>query len=137
MRFFKTFLAATVIMIVLDVLWLGSVVNSFYLQQLDGLARIEEGKFVLTYWSAGMAYVVMALALTLFALPRVTEQDPWYTAAAWSGLLGFCLYGIYDFTNYATLLRWPLPFMAADLLWGTAQFAITAGILQVSRKILA
>ena len=134
MSFLKSFLASMVIMAVIDFLWLGFVVSGFYMRQLDGLARIEGGKFAPIYASAAVVYVVMALALVLFAMPRVAENDPWYVAAGWAGLLGFCVYATYDFTNHATLLRWPLPFMAADLFWGAAQFAITASVLQAGRK---
>jgi uncharacterized membrane protein len=136
-NFIKTFLAAMVIMAVVDFLWLGFVVSGFYMRQLDGIARIQDGKFAPLYGSAAVVYVVMALALVLFAMPRVTERDPWYLAAAWSGLLGFCIYATYDFTNHATLLQWPAPFMAADLFWGAAQFAITAGILQAGRRFFS
>ena len=126
-----------VLLAIVDFLWLGFVVNGFYIRQLEGMARIEGGKFVPVLWAAGLVYVVMALALVLFGMPRAGEQDPWYIASAWCGLLGFCIYATYDFTNHATLIKWPLPFMGADLFWGAAQFAIVAGVLQAGRRFLS
>jgi uncharacterized membrane protein len=136
MSFLKSFLASMVIMAVIDFLWLGFVVSGFYMRQLAGIARIEGGKFAPIYSSAGVVYVVMALALVLFAMPKVAEHDPWYVAAGWAALLGFCIYATYDFTNHATLLNWPVPFMVADIFWGAAQFAITASVLQLGRRYL-
>ena len=48
----KSFLAAALIMAVLDFAWLGFVVNGFYMNQLAGLARIENGRFAPVYGSA-------------------------------------------------------------------------------------
>jgi uncharacterized membrane protein len=127
----KTAVSAALIMAALDFAWLGFVVNRFYLEQLAGLGRIENGRFAPAYGSALLVYALMALALTAFALPRIGATAPWYEAAGWGALLGACIYGVYDFTNHATLKGWPPAFMAADIAWGATQFAVTTLALRL------
>ena len=38
--------------------------------------------------------------------------------------IGLSTYAVYDFTNYATLAKYELPFAVADSLWGGALFVI-------------
>ena len=44
------------------------------------------------------------------------------TSATEAALTGLAAYDIYDFTNYATLTKYPLTFAVADTLWGGALF---------------
>jgi len=39
-------------------------------------------------------------------------------------LLGLTVYGVYDFTNYATLAKYELSFAVTDSLWGGLLFII-------------
>jgi uncharacterized membrane protein len=36
------------------------------------------------------------------------------------------VYGVYDFTNYATLRDWPLALALADTAWGAVATAVCA-----------
>jgi uncharacterized membrane protein len=47
-------------------------------------------------------------------------------AFAYGAGFGFVTYGIYDFTNYATLKSYPLVLLAADLAWGTFVCGLTS-----------
>jgi uncharacterized membrane protein len=38
-------------------------------------------------------------------------------------LLGMGIYGVYEFTNLATLSNWPLSLVIMDTLWGGVLFA--------------
>jgi uncharacterized membrane protein len=40
-------------------------------------------------------------------------------------LLGICIYGVYETTNYATLKKWPIRMLVVDTLWGGVLFALT------------
>ena len=44
-------------------------------------------------------------------------------------LLGVLVYGVYDFTNYATLKRWTFAFSMQDTLWGGTVFTISTFII--------
>ena len=52
-------------------------------------------------------------------------------------LIGMCTYGIYDFTNYATISGWDFNFMFMDMLWGGLLFTIVSLISkQIFKKII-
>ena len=42
-----------------------------------------------------------------------------------SFLLGICIYGIYDLTNYATMKNWDYRFAILDTIWGGTLFTLT------------
>jgi uncharacterized membrane protein len=65
-----------------------------------------------------VVYVLIPLGIVLFALPRVDAERWLPSALAWGFVYGVVLYGVYDFTNYATLDRWPLRLTFADIAWG-------------------
>jgi uncharacterized membrane protein len=48
------------------------------------------------------------------------------TAAAYGALLGFVVYGVYDFTNLATLRHYPVKLAIVDVAWGTFASALGA-----------
>lgn len=57
-----------------DFLWLGFVMKDFNMHQLAEIARIENGIFQMYYPAASATYFLMALAVTLYVLPKVTRQ---------------------------------------------------------------
>jgi len=114
----KIFFPILGFMLALDFIWLSLMSKSFYLPQFGSLARIIDGKFQPIYWAGGVVYLVMAFGVVFFALPRVGES--WLEAALVGALYGFTIYAVYDFTNFATLHRWPPILLLVDLSWGTA-----------------
>lgn len=114
----KNFLIPLIAIPILDFIWLGLIANDFYKQRLGELINIEDGKMQIVYWSAGVVYILLALAIAFFAEPMIENVDHWWVAALNSAFLGFIIYGVYDFTNHATLKTWPLDLIAADVAWG-------------------
>lgn len=118
----KAFLVAFMSFVVLDFLWLGYVVKSFNLRQLAEIGRIENGDFSILYAPAAVTYVLMALAIVFFVLPRFSVSDPLWQKFLWGALMGLIVYGVFDMTNLAILKNYPLPFTFADMAWGTFVF---------------
>lgn len=130
MRFLLQTFITIPIFIVLDYVWLGLLMKSFYMRELGELARST-----IHYGSAFAVYVVMALSLAVFVFPRIVGQTV-EKAALMGAVLGFFVYAIYDFTNYATLRSWSWKFMIVDIAWGTAVYAITTGISYSLLRVL-
>jgi uncharacterized membrane protein len=107
----------------LDGLWLGVLMKTWYRDQLAPIARLADGGFAPNWPAAFMVYVCLGLGIALFAIPRAGDL---VSAAAYGALLGFVVYGVYDFTNYATLKDWPLGLLVVDIAWGTAATAVAA-----------
>lgn len=62
-----------------------------------------------------VAYIFLYIIAVTF-LPRLTYKEAF--------LLGFITYGVYDFTNLATLKNWNLEIALVDTLWGGILFLL-------------
>ena len=121
------------VLLVVDFLWIGVVANRFYVREFGEIGRISDGKFQVIYWAAVGVYLLLGLGLLLLALPRVNAEDAWYWAAIWGGLVGLITYGVYDFTNHATLKHWPVLLLTVDMAWGTFVCALTTVVARWAR----
>ncbi len=120
--------------IFLDYLWLGLLMKRFYMSELGPYVRRRGDSIVPVYWAAGLVYLLIPLGAVVFALPRVNPGAALLSSIGWGGLYGLVLYGVYDFTNMATLERWPVRMVWVDVCWGcflcaaTTAFAYQAGL---------
>jgi uncharacterized membrane protein len=126
MALLKSFGLAAVAYTILDFIWLGYVVKDFNLRQLAGIGRIKDGDFAILYTPAVGAYILMALAVAVFVVPRA--ENSLSSAAIYGALMGLIMYGVFDLTNMAILKDYPLPFMLADMACGVAVSAIVSVI---------
>jgi uncharacterized membrane protein len=76
------------------------------------VAAIQGSPLQFRLWSAIPVYLALGYLLTL--------AGGWRQAA----LIGAATYAVYDFTNYATLTKYPLHFAIQDTLWGATLMAI-------------
>lgn len=81
------------------------------------IAAIQGSALQFRLWAAVPVYFALGYLLT------VSTQLP---GASWrhAALIGAATYAVYDFTNYATLTRYPLMFALQDTLWGGALMAL-------------
>jgi uncharacterized membrane protein len=111
----------TVVFMLLDGIWLGVLMKGFYRDQLAPIVRLADGG-IAPNWPAALAvWALLGVGIALFVIP----VSPTATAAAVHGaLLGFVVYGVYDFTNYSTLRQWPFVLVLVDVAWGTGATAV-------------
>jgi len=114
----------------LDGVWLGLLMKNFYRQQLAPIVRLADGGIAPNWPAAIVVYVLLGTGIALFVIPRASTVS---SAAAVGALFGLVVYGVYDFTNYATLRQWPFVLTLADVAWGTAATAAAS----VAVRILA
>jgi uncharacterized membrane protein len=125
MSFLKLFIPSLFIPMILDFVWLGLIAKPLYLKELASIGRIEGGKFAPVLWASGLVYVLIALGITCFVLPRVGEEGAGI-AFLYGAIFGLVLYGVYDFTNYGVLKDYSITIAFIDLAWGTVLCGITA-----------
>jgi uncharacterized membrane protein len=107
--------AGAVGFMVLDGIWLGFVMKSYYRQQLAPIVRLADGGIAPNWPAAFAVYVLLGAGIAVFAVPRSASPG----SAALSGLLlGLVIYGVYDFTNFSTLKDYPLTLALVDWAWG-------------------
>lgn len=117
--------------LLLDAVWLGVLMNAFYRHQLAPIVRLSDGGIAPNWAGAGVVYVLLGLGLAVFVGPKASSAG---SAAVYGGLFGLVVYGVYDFTNFATLRQWPLVVAMVDVGWGIAISALSAvAVWAVSR----
>ncbi|MBU0758166.1 MAG: DUF2177 family protein [Nanoarchaeota archaeon] len=116
----RQFIVAFFILLGFDMFWLGFLMKNFYDTQFSVFER------TMIVWSAAIAWFLIPLGIVLFVLPLSKKISD---AAKNGAFYGMILYGVYDFTNYATLAGWPLSLVFVDLLWGSFLCSITSIIL--------
>lgn len=128
MDLFKKIIIAAATMLVLDGVWLGLVAPRFYYENLKHLTR-GVGKIDVHYGSAAAVYIFMLVAFLVFLSPLVA-QSAWGETLIKSFIFGVLIYGIYDFTNMATLRDWPVFLSFVDMVWGGVLFLITGAVFK-------
>ena len=109
--FFKPYLAALLVISVLDALWLGVLARDFYREALGALMA-EQVRWV----PAALFYFGYPAALVGLAL--FPAGQPMSNQIARAALVGLVGYGVYDLTNLATLQHWPVRLAVVDTAWG-------------------
>lgn len=107
-------------LLLLDGIYLG--IHSTYFKQV--LERIQ-GPMQFRILPALFVYVCLTLFVYKLIQYRVSDRDAF--------LLGACVYGIYEGTNYAILKGWPPYLFFVDTLWGGLLIYLT---IRLNRSIL-
>ena len=128
--------ATALVMLGLDLLWLGLVAKSFYRDSIGHLLA-DPPNLV----AGGVFYLLYPVGVLLFAIaPAVWSGNvaapaemPGWRAVLGGALFGFFAYATYDLSNLATLRGWPLRLTLVDIAWGTA---LTAAAAAAGRLVL-
>ena len=119
-----TYATVLVVMLVLDLLWLGVLAKPLYQAAIGHLMAPQPS------WPAALLfYVVFALGLTLFGVWPQADAPGLLRTLLMGALFGFFAYATYDLTNLATLRNWPIGITLIDMAWGStvSGFSAAAG----------
>ena len=133
----KLFCAILPVFLLLDYLWLGRLMQGFYLRELGDLARREGDTIKPRLLAAAGVYLALPGGIVLFALPRVDPANPIVSALGWGFLYGVVVYGVYDLTNRATLRVWPLRLAVVDIGWGGFLCAVVTAVATLLGGIIS
>lgn len=118
---------ALFILLLLDFIWIGSMRHVLYVPLVE---RIQKAPLRVRLHYAVLTYVLLAIMLVVFALP-LSKISLWYPFG-----LGLLAYGIYNFTNLATLSGATLPVALLDTLWGGVVLWATCALVRSAYKFL-
>lgn len=118
----KDVLILAIIILVLDITYLNITSRSY-----NNLVRKVQGSDIkMNYVGAAMAYGLIMVSQYYF----ITKKN----ATIWeAGLLGLCIYGIFNTTNIAILDKWGWQIAIMDTVWGATAYMATTYIY---RKIM-
>jgi uncharacterized membrane protein len=110
----KEWIGTLVAFVVLDTMYLSHTVHTIY---KPGFGMV--GKPSLTTMDTvlgALTWVLLTIGTVIFVLPSSFTPLEAFSKGA---LLGFIIYGVYNFTNKATLKTWDTKMMVTDIAWGT------------------
>jgi len=111
-----------IVMVGLDMLWLGVIAKPIYQNGIGHLMADQPNVPV-----AVLFYAVYGLGLVVFAVLPAGPAPGWAKTVGMAALFGFFAYATYDLTNLATLKQWPIGLSVMDMAWGTCISAAAAG----------
>ena len=120
-KYLIVYAATLIVMVALDLLWLGLIAKPIY-QQGIGHLMADAPKIGV----AVLFYVLYAAGLVYFAVAAHPPGDAWGKTLLSAALFGFVAYATYDLTNLATLKAWPLGLSLIDMAWGCAVSTVSA-----------
>ena len=114
LKFIAAYVAAAVVFLVMDIVWLSMVSEAIYRPEVG--AMLADNFFL----PAAVAFYLIYVAgmVVLAAQPGYPDESI-ATAAVTGAVLGLVAYGTYDLTNLATLKMWSLKVTVIDMAWGT------------------
>jgi uncharacterized membrane protein len=119
--FVTAYLGSAAAMLVMDIIWLTTMVPLIYRPALGDMLADPPN-----LWVAAVFYLVYVVGVVVFAVLPALNQQNWLIALGAGALLGLVAYGTYDFTNLATLKNWPVSLSLIDVCWGIFLTASTA-----------
>lgn len=108
-----------ILVLVLDSLYINLISNNYN----SLIKKVQGSNLEVNVTGALFCYSCIVYMLYYFI---IRENKSVYDAF----ILGFCTYGIYEFTNMAILKNWSSLIVYIDVLWGGILYAATTYILK-------
>lgn len=106
------------VLIAVDAVYIMMIQNAFGAM----IKSIQNSPMKLKWEGAILCYAALVTLMYKFIIePGKSTMDAF--------ILGGCVYGVYDATNYATITNWNPTIAIMDTLWGATLFAITQWIV--------
>jgi uncharacterized membrane protein len=119
-RYLVLYLATALVMLPLDLLFLGVVAKGFFNSQVgDMLGEVRLPPAILFY----LIYVG-GIVLFVNGAPGTT----WQSAALFGALFGLVCYATFELTAMSLLKHWTWPVVMVDMAWGAALTAVVAAL---------
>ncbi len=125
-------LIASVVFLIIDVIWLSFATKSFYRPLLGDLLSEKP-----VLWAAGLFYILYMFGMAVIVIQPCIEPTA-ITRSLYTGFIfGLVAYGTYNLTNMAVIKNWSSTVVFVDMFWGATLTAIssTTGIY-LAKKII-
>lgn len=115
--------ATFVVMLPLDLLFLGLIAKSFFAAQVgDMLGEVRVAPAVLFY-----GLYILGIVIFVSGAPGTS----WHSTLLYGALFGFFCYATFELTSLSLLKHWTWSVVVVDIAWGTFMTAVasTLGLL--------
>ena len=124
---FLPFIVTGIFMFLMDMGWL--TIRANFHKEL--IKSIQGTVPVIRPIPAALIYILIPIAVIVFAVLPSKEIE---YATLRGAFLGFCMYSLYDLTNYATFTGWTLEMVFSDIAWGSFLCAFGAAFAYFLRR---
>lgn len=121
----KKVVIAVIVLLVLDILWIGLYMGKQYGPQV---MAIQGSKLEMKPVYALLSYTLMVIGLIVFVMPRIRSGHELEDSLKYGLVFGIILYGVYDFTAAAVLKNWDMQLALKDIAWGGFVYFIASYI---------
>ena len=119
------YVCVVVLLIAIDAPYLYATKN-MYQQRIQ---RISGKPLTKRYYSGLVVYLAIALAMVIFALPRIRKDNIILDSITYGGILGVTTYAVFDFTTHFMFEGWDIGVSVLDSLWGGVLCSLAAMII--------
>ena len=122
---FKCFILATfiasIIFLIIDVIWLSFSAKSFY-RPLIGQLMLDKP----VLWAAALFYLLYVFGMAVIVIQPCLDSASLFKTFYIGFVFGLVAYGTYNLTNMAVLKDWSPTVVFVDMFWGGALTALSA-----------
>jgi uncharacterized membrane protein len=116
-------IAAAVLFLVIDMVWLLWLGRGFYVSEIGDLLRQPPN-----FGAAGAFYVLYVTGLMVMVVWPAVQGGSIGQAILYGAVLGLVAYGTYDLTNLSVMKGFTTRIALIDMAWGTILTGAVSGI---------
>lgn len=116
-KFFITIIA----ILVIDYIWLNTTKNIYN----KTVNAVQGSDIQINYFGAFISYLTIVISFGIFVVPYLNKGN-YINAVKYGGLLGLCMYGVFNGTNIAIFKDYSLSVALMDTIWGGVLYSISA-----------
>ena len=125
-------LIASLIFLIIDVIWLSFATKSFYRPLIGNLLTEKP-----VMWAAALFYLLYVFGMALVVIQPCMDSTSLFKTVYTGFIFGLVAYGTYNLTNMAVLKGWSPTVTFVDMFWGGSLTAVSASTgLYLAKKIV-
>tara|TARA_B100000963_G_scaffold358164_1_gene382119 strand:- start:229 stop:627 length:399 start_codon:yes stop_codon:yes gene_type:complete len=125
-------LIASLIFLIIDVIWLSFATKSFYRPLIGNLLTDKP-----VMWAAALFYLLYVFGMALVVIQPCMDSSSLFKTVYTGFIFGLVAYGTYNLTNMAVLKGWSPTVTFVDMFWGGSLTAVSATTgLYLAKKIV-
>jgi len=125
-------LIASLIFLIIDVIWLSFATKSFYRPLIGNLLTDKP-----VMWAAALFYLLYVFGMALVVIQPCMDSTSLFKTVYTGFIFGLVAYGTYNLTNMAVLKGWSPTVTFVDMFWGGSLTAVSASTgLYLAKKIV-
>jgi len=129
---FVATLIASLIFLIIDIIWLSFATKSFYRPLIGNLLTDKP-----VMWAAALFYILYVFGMALVVIQPCVDSASLFKTVYTGFIFGLVAYGTYNLTNMAVLKGWSPTVTFVDMFWGGSLTALSATTgLYLAKKIV-